>query len=54
MAEVNKYAVTYDELERRAHVPREDQVEETDVTPPVPDNELSAGHLPGNVRPFAV
>lgn len=34
MPDKGPYDVTLDELERQAHVPREDQVEEQDVDPP--------------------
>jgi hypothetical protein len=33
----NRFRVPLEDLERSAHVPVEDQVEEQDVTPPTPD-----------------
>jgi hypothetical protein len=50
-----KYRVRLQDLERSAHVAPEDLVEEHDVTPPAdPDTYDQNGHLPGQVRPYAV
>jgi hypothetical protein len=51
VADTNKYAVSWDALERSAHVPVELQVEEKDTTVPAVDVD-GVGHLPGNVRPY--
>ncbi|MCU1590476.1 MAG: hypothetical protein JWP11_1732 [Frankiales bacterium] len=47
----NKYALSWDDLERIAHVPVEDQVEERDTAVTALDDD-AVGHLPGNVRPY--
>ena len=53
MPGLTKYTVSLDELVDEARVPFDEQVEEQDATePPEPDE--SSGHLPGNVRPYAV
>ena len=51
MDETAKYAVTLDELVASANVPLDEQVEEKDVAV-VAEHDESAGHLPGNVRPY--
>lgn len=48
-----KYHVPLEELEAGAHVDPDDVITEHDTTPPSPEDD-AAGHLPGNVRPFAV
>lgn len=45
------FRIGLDALERIAHVPREEQVEEQSEPDTRPD--LSGTDLPGNVRPFA-
>ena len=45
------YAVTLDELVAGTHVPFDEQVEEEDARER-PEHDESAGHLPGNVRPY--
>ena len=51
MSEQTKYAVTLDALVASANVPLDEQVEEKDATERAQHDE-SAGHLPGNVRPY--
>ena len=46
-----KYKVALDALVSSAKVPFDQQVEESDATHP-PQYDESAGHLPGNVRPY--
>ena len=43
--------MTLDELVLSTQVPLEDQVEEQDASER-PGHDESAGHLPGNVRPY--
>ena len=45
-----KYTVSLDELVDGVRVPLDEQVEEHDVERP--EHDESAGHLPGNVRPY--
>ena len=51
MSRPTKYAVTLDDLVSSARVPLEEQVEENDAGEQ-PEHDESAGHLPGNVRPY--
>jgi hypothetical protein len=44
-------AVTLDELVASVRVPLDEQVEEHDARER-PEQQESAGHLPGNVRPY--
>lgn len=44
--------MTLDELVASVRVPLDELVEEQDTTAP-PEDDESAGHLPGNVRPYA-
>ena len=48
-----KYTVSLDELVDEVRVPLDEQVEEQDATGSAEHDE-SSGHLPGNVRPYAV
>ena len=47
----DKYKVALDALVNSVKVPFDSQVEEHDATQP-PQHDESAGHLPGNVRPY--
>ena len=49
----SKYRVRLDDLEAAVRVDPEDVREQHEVTPPA-ELDDGAGHLPGNVRPFAV
>ena len=51
MSRPEKYTVSLDELVDEVRVPLDEQVEEQDATE-APEHEESAGHLPGDVRPF--
>lgn len=51
MSEPTNYAVTLDDLVASADVPLDEQVEEQDADGR-PEHDESAGHLPGNVRPY--
>lgn len=51
MSEATKYAVTLNELVEGVRVPLDEQVEEQDAAER-PEHDESAGHLPGNVRPY--
>lgn len=53
MSGPTKYTVSLDELVDEVRVPLDEQVEEQDATEP-PEHDESSGHLPGNVRPYAV
>ena len=53
MSEPTEYAVTLDDLVASVHVPLEEQVEEQDDRRR-PEHDESVGHLPGNVRPYAL
>ena len=53
MSGPEKYMVALDELVDEVRVPLDEQVEEQDATEP-PEHDDSSGHLPGNVRPYAV
>ena len=51
--EPSKYRLTLAELEASAHVDPDDVITEQVSSPSMPEDD-AAGHLPGNVRPFAV
>lgn len=51
MGRPTKYGVTLDELVASTHVPLDEQVEEQDASER-PELDESAGHLPGDVRPY--
>jgi hypothetical protein len=51
MTERDKYAVSVDELVASANVPFDEQVQEQEADDP-PEHDQTAGHLPGNVRPY--
>lgn len=51
MSKPTKYEMSIDELVASAHVPLDQQVEEQDAASD-PEHDESAGHLPGNVRPY--
>jgi hypothetical protein len=51
MSRATKYEMGIDELVASAHVPLDQQVEELDAATD-PEHDESAGHLPGNVRPY--
>ncbi len=53
MSGPTKNTVSLDELVNEVRVPFDEQVEEQDDTEP-PEHDESSGHLPGNVRPYAV
>lgn len=53
MSNPTEYGVTLDELVASAHVPLEDQVEAQDDASRQEEDE-SVGHLPGNIRPWAL
>ena len=50
MATPEEHALTVEELVASARVPWDEQVEEQ--AGPRPEHDDSAGHLPGNVRPY--
>ncbi len=52
MTRPTKYAVSLDELVANAKVPPDQQVEEHDAVER-PEHDEAAGHLPGNLRPYA-
>jgi len=52
MTEPDNYSMSLDELVATANVPFDKQVEERD-TGARPEHDEAAGHLPGNVRPYA-
>lgn len=47
------YQVPLDALEASVHVDPDELITEADLDPRAPEDS-SAGHLPGNVRPFAL
>lgn len=51
MSRWTKYEMSIDELVAAAHVPLDQQVEELDAAT-APEHDESAGHLPGNLRPY--
>ena len=51
MSSPTKYTVPLDDLVDSVRVPLDAQVEEQDATES-PEHDESAGHLPGNVRPY--
>jgi hypothetical protein len=51
MSGPTKYTVSLSELVDEVRVPLDEQVEEQDAAEP-PEHDPSAGHLPGNVRPY--
>ena len=53
MPEPSKYAVTLDELVATARVALDDLVEVQDNSER-PNHDEAAGHLPGNIRPWAL
>jgi hypothetical protein len=53
MPESSNYAVTLDELVATARVPLDDQLEVQDDSERR-DHDEAAGHLPGNIRPWAL
>jgi hypothetical protein len=53
MSGPTKYSVSMDGLVNAVRVPLDEQVEEQDA-PEQPAHDESSGHLPGNVRPYAV
>lgn len=52
MIRPTKYAVSLDELVANAKVPPDQLVEEHDAGER-PEHDEAAGHLPGNLRPYA-
>jgi hypothetical protein len=50
MSDPTKYTVPLDDLVDSVRVPLDEQVEEQDAERP--EHDESAGHLPGNVRPY--
>ena len=53
MSQPTDYRVALDDLVASVHVPPEKQVEEQDDRRR-PDHDESVGHLPGNLRPYAL
>lgn len=53
MSGSTRYTVSLDELVDEVRVPLDEQVEEQDAIE-APEHDESSGHLPGNVRPYAV
>lgn len=51
MIKRSEYEVSIDDLVASAHIPFDEQVEEQ-VPGERPEHDESAGHLPGNVRPY--
>ena len=51
MSSPKKYSVPLAHLVDSVRVPLDEQVEEQD-TAEAPEHDESAGHLPGNVRPY--
>lgn len=49
----SKYRLPLEQLEASAHIDPDDVITEQATTAPAPEDD-STGHLPGNVRPFAV
>ena len=51
MNKPTNYAMSIDDLVTSSNVPLDQQLEEQDAAPN-PEHDESAGHLPGNVRPY--